>query len=45
VRGTRGLAVWLGTALASQAGCVSKGDLQRVQDDIALFKAETARRS
>jgi tol-pal system protein YbgF len=30
--------------LATLAGCVSKGDLQRVQDDIALFKAETARR-
>jgi hypothetical protein len=26
------------------AGCVSKGDIQRVQDDVALFKAETARR-
>lgn len=29
---------------AGVGGCVSKGDLQRVQDDIALFKAETARR-
>src|SRR5689334_23311647 len=26
------------------AACVSKSDVQRVQDDIALFKAETARR-
>jgi tol-pal system protein YbgF len=25
-------------------GCVTKSDIQRVQDDIALFKAETARR-
>ena len=25
-------------------GCVTKGDMQRVQDDVALFKAETARR-
>jgi tol-pal system protein YbgF len=25
-------------------GCVTKGDVQQVQDDIALFKAETARR-
>ena len=29
--------MWLG-------GCVTKSDVQRVQDDIALFKAETARR-
>jgi tol-pal system protein YbgF len=29
---------------AGVSGCVTKGDLQRVQDDIALFKAETARR-
>jgi tol-pal system protein YbgF len=36
--------VWLGLSLAVLAGCVSKGDIQRVQDDIALFKAETARR-
>jgi tol-pal system protein YbgF len=25
-------------------GCVTKSDVQRVQDDVALFKAETARR-
>jgi hypothetical protein len=31
-------------SLAALGGCVSKGDIQRVQDDIALFKAETARR-
>ena len=37
--------VWVGAGLmAGLAGCVNKGDLQRVQDDIALFKAETARR-
>jgi tol-pal system protein YbgF len=30
--------------LASLGGCVTKGDIQRVQDDVALFKAETARR-
>jgi tol-pal system protein YbgF len=37
--------VWIAAGLtAGLAGCVSKGDLQRVQDDIALFKAETARR-
>jgi tol-pal system protein YbgF len=37
--------VWLGAGLAtSLGGCVTKGDLQRVQDDMALFKAETARR-
>jgi tol-pal system protein YbgF len=36
---------WLGAGLlVSLAGCVSRGDIQRVQDDIALFKAETARR-
>jgi tol-pal system protein YbgF len=29
---------------AGSAGCVTKGDVQRVQDDVALFKAETARR-
>jgi tol-pal system protein YbgF len=35
----------LGAALlAGIAGCVTKSDVQRVQDDIALFKAETARR-
>jgi tol-pal system protein YbgF len=35
---------WLGVGLALLAGCITKGDIQRVQDDIALFKAETARR-
>jgi tol-pal system protein YbgF len=30
--------------LALLGGCVSKGDIQGVQDDIALFKAEAARR-
>jgi tol-pal system protein YbgF len=30
--------------LAGLGGCVTKGDVQQVQDDIALFKAETARR-
>jgi tol-pal system protein YbgF len=30
--------------LAGLTGCVTKGDVQRVQDDVALFKAETARR-
>ena len=30
--------------LAGLSGCVTKGDVQQVQDDIALFKAETARR-
>lgn len=44
MRGSCGRTVSLGAALAVLAGCVSKGDLQRVQDDIALFKAETARR-
>jgi tol-pal system protein YbgF len=29
---------------AGLTGCVSKGDVQRVQDDVALFKAESARR-
>ena len=44
--GSRALRVWVGTSLSllGLAACVSKGDLQRVQDDIALFKAETARR-
>jgi tol-pal system protein YbgF len=32
-----GLLAWLG-------GCVTKGDIQQVQDDVALFKAEIARR-
>jgi len=35
------LGAWLGFGLL---GCVSKADVQRVQDDVALFKAETARR-
>ena len=40
-----GLRVRLGASLIwVLAGCVSKGDIQRVQDDVALFKAETARR-
>jgi tol-pal system protein YbgF len=30
--------------LAGLGGCVTKSDIQRVQDDVALFKAETARR-
>jgi tol-pal system protein YbgF len=30
--------------MAGFAGCVSKSDIQRVQDDVALFKAESARR-
>lgn len=30
--------------LAGLSGCVTKGDIQGVQDDIALLKAETARR-
>jgi tol-pal system protein YbgF len=30
--------------LAGLSGCVTKGDVQQVQDDIALFKAETMRR-
>ncbi len=29
---------------AGLSGCVTKGDVQQVQDDIALFKAESARR-
>jgi tol-pal system protein YbgF len=40
-----GRRAWLGASLAfGLLGCVSKGDVQRVQDDVALFKAETARR-
>jgi tol-pal system protein YbgF len=35
---------WVGLGLALVGGCVTKGDIQRVQDDVALFKAETARR-
>lgn len=30
--------------MAGLGGCVTKGDIQGVQDDLALFKAETARR-
>ena len=30
--------------MAGLGGCVTKSDIQRVQDDVALFKAETARR-
>ena len=30
--------------MAGVSGCVTKGDVQQVQDDMALFKAETARR-
>ena len=39
----RSLLAGLGV-LAGLSGCVTKGDVQQVQDDIALFKAETARR-
>ena len=39
----RSLLLGLGV-LAAVSGCVSKGDVQQVQDDIALFKAETSRR-
>ena len=39
------LRAWLCAGLSAAAvGCVTKGDVQRVQDDVALFKAETARR-
>jgi tol-pal system protein YbgF len=45
VRRSLGLSAWLGAGLvAALAGCVSKGDIQGIQDDVALFKAETARR-
>jgi tol-pal system protein YbgF len=30
--------------LGGLGGCVTKGDIQQVQDDVALFKAETTRR-
>ncbi|HEU5304794.1 MAG TPA: tetratricopeptide repeat protein [Gemmatimonadales bacterium] len=30
--------------MATLAGCVTKSDVQRVEDDVALFKAESARR-
>jgi tol-pal system protein YbgF len=30
--------------VAGLSGCVTKGDIQQVQDDVALLKAETARR-
>jgi tol-pal system protein YbgF len=39
-----GRGAWLGAGLVLLGGCVTKGDIQRVQDDVALFKAETARR-
>jgi tol-pal system protein YbgF len=39
----RSLLLGAGVA-AGLGGCVSKSDIQRVQDDVALFKAETARR-
>lgn len=42
-RGLR-LSGWLAVGLVGLGGCVTKGDVQRVQDDVALFKAETARR-
>jgi tol-pal system protein YbgF len=45
VRPSSRLRAWLGAGLlAGLAGCVTKSDVQRVQDDMALFKAETARR-
>jgi tol-pal system protein YbgF len=40
--GRRG--TWLGAGLMLLGGCVTKSDITRVQDDVALFKAETARR-
>ena len=43
--GLGGRRLWLGACLAGGLlGCVTKSDVQRVQDDVALFKAETARR-
>jgi tol-pal system protein YbgF len=45
VTGSLRLRIWLGAWLgAGLLGCVTKSDVQRVQDDVALFKAETARR-
>jgi tol-pal system protein YbgF len=45
VTSSGGARLWIGILLAaSLAGCVTKSDVQRVQDDVALFKAETARR-
>jgi tol-pal system protein YbgF len=45
VRPSLELRTWLGAGLVmSLLGCVTKGDIQQVQDDMALFKAETARR-
>ena len=38
-----GLAATLGVA-AALAGCVSKGDIQMVQGEVALLRAETMRR-
>ena len=45
--GSRVLAVVLGPALlagSGLAGCASKGDVQMVQGEVALLKAEMARR-
>jgi TolA-binding protein len=39
----RSLVLGAGVA-AGLSGCVTKGDIQQVQDDVALLKAETARR-
>jgi tol-pal system protein YbgF len=37
--------LWLGAGLlASLTACVTKSDVQQVQEDLALFKAESARR-
>jgi tol-pal system protein YbgF len=45
VTGSLRLGALLGLGFAaSLSGCVSKSDVQRVQDDVALFKAESARR-
>jgi tol-pal system protein YbgF len=45
VTGSLRLSTLLGLGLAAGlSGCVTKGDVQRVQDDVALFKAESARR-
>jgi tol-pal system protein YbgF len=45
VKHTLRLSAWLVAGLATGlAGCVGKSDIQQVQDDIALFKAETTRR-
>jgi tol-pal system protein YbgF len=34
----------LGAGVVALGGCVTKGDIQQVQDDVALLRAETARR-